>query len=91
MEPDFLQACRVEMWEGFPLKSLFEKMGFSNEISYQNVIEYVIRRVTGVMVDFWQACGGRCERASLSSPFSKKLGYRMKSIIRMPLDMLYGH
>ncbi len=36
---------------------------------------------------FCKPAGERYERASLSSPFLKKRGYLMKSIIRMPLEM----
>ena len=35
---------------------------------------------------FRQACGERYKRASLSSPFLKKWGSRMKSVIRMSLN-----
>ena len=88
MEPDFLQACRGEIWEGFPLKSLFEETGFSNEIDYQNAVRDVIRPFTGMGLGFWQACGERYERASLPSPFSKRWDFRMKLVIRMLLNML---
>ena len=82
----FLASLRGEMWEGFPLKSLFEETGLSNEIDYQNAVGHVIRSLTGMVLGFWQACGERYERASLSSPFLKKRGSRMKSVIQMPLN-----
>ena len=57
-------------------------------------MKLVIRMLLNMLSDrkpewdsvFGKPVGGRCERASLSGPFLKKWGSRMKSVIRMSLN-----